>query len=59
MLFGIELPTVLGELLRFSVEYESTTDDFFVLRDLTEYPDFTFNNAMNDTCVLPQFWDTA
>ncbi|KAL7416221.1 putative alpha-1,3-glucan synthase [Mrakia frigida] len=27
--------------------------------DLTEYPDFTFNNAMNDTCVLPQFWDTA
>ncbi|KAL7417332.1 putative alpha-glucan synthase [Mrakia frigida] len=27
--------------------------------NLTEYPDFKFNNVMNDTCELPVFWDTG
>lgn len=27
--------------------------------NLTEYPDFKFNNKKNDTCQLPIFWDTS
>ena len=27
--------------------------------NLTEYPDFKFNNEKDDTCVFPTFWDTS